>query len=183
MKTVFLGEKFHRLTVSEKAPTFRRKDGHGIFIMWKCICDCGNATVVRANNLANGTTKSCGCLKKEVPQVQPKGPGSGFTRVYAGYQWSAKKRNREFALTENQFRALTLADCHYCNSRPSKIMKTSSKLSIYVYNGIDRVDNKIGYIVGNCVSCCECCNKAKGTKTYDEFIAWINRLIKYRSSL
>lgn len=30
---------------------------------WKCKCDCGNDTIVLAENLKKGHTKSCGCLK------------------------------------------------------------------------------------------------------------------------
>lgn len=30
---------------------------------WKCRCDCGNIVNVFTNNLVNGSTKSCGCLK------------------------------------------------------------------------------------------------------------------------
>ena len=32
---------------------------------WKCLCNCGNITVVRGYNLKNGNTKSCGCLQKD----------------------------------------------------------------------------------------------------------------------
>ncbi len=32
---------------------------------WLCQCDCGQQTIVRGNNLKNGHTRSCGCLKKE----------------------------------------------------------------------------------------------------------------------
>ena len=30
-----------------------------------CRCDCGNETIVCANNLVKGTTKSCGCFEEE----------------------------------------------------------------------------------------------------------------------
>ncbi len=30
--------------------------------MWLCLCDCGQRTVARAENLRSGNTKSCGCL-------------------------------------------------------------------------------------------------------------------------
>lgn len=31
---------------------------------WKCQCPCGNIFITRGADLANGTTKSCGCLQK-----------------------------------------------------------------------------------------------------------------------
>ena len=31
--------------------------------MWACRCSCGNTTVVNAQNLVSGMTKSCGCIK------------------------------------------------------------------------------------------------------------------------
>lgn len=30
---------------------------------WKCVCDCGNTTIVQRSNLVSGKTKSCGCKK------------------------------------------------------------------------------------------------------------------------
>lgn len=31
-------------------------------VQWKCVCDCGKETLVMANQLQQGRTKSCGCL-------------------------------------------------------------------------------------------------------------------------
>lgn len=50
------GHKYGHLTVIERAG--RTKDGK---IAWKCICDCGNETIVSSNNLRTGNIKSCGC--------------------------------------------------------------------------------------------------------------------------
>ena len=41
------------------------------------------------------------------------------------------------------------------------------------YNGIDRVDNKIGYTLKNCVTCCKYCNNAKKDNDVDEFKEWL----------
>lgn len=32
-------------------------------VRWYCQCDCGNLSLVYANKLRNGATKSCGCIK------------------------------------------------------------------------------------------------------------------------
>lgn len=32
----------------------------------RCVCDCGNSTVVRADHLKSGHTQSCGCLLREI---------------------------------------------------------------------------------------------------------------------
>lgn len=34
-------------------------------ILWLCLCDCGNKTIVTGKSLKNGHTKSCGCLVLE----------------------------------------------------------------------------------------------------------------------
>ena len=56
-----VGQKFGRLTVLSRSGT--TKDGHS---EWLCKCDCGKTTVVNGNYLKRGTTKSCGCLQKEL---------------------------------------------------------------------------------------------------------------------
>jgi len=55
-----LGQRFGRWTVLAKS--HRSKWGD---IFWSCRCDCGNDGVVRAGNLRNGTSTSCGCYHKE----------------------------------------------------------------------------------------------------------------------
>lgn len=36
---------------------------------WACICQCGTVKVIRSITLAYGTSKSCGCLKREINAV------------------------------------------------------------------------------------------------------------------
>ena len=36
---------------------------------WRCICDCGNETIVDTRNLITGHTKSCGCKRYKTKNV------------------------------------------------------------------------------------------------------------------
>lgn len=53
------GKKFGHLTVIE------RVENKGLYVMWRCKCDCGNETVTRATSLKNGHTRSCGCAHSD----------------------------------------------------------------------------------------------------------------------
>ena len=54
----FVGKRFNMLTVTEYAG---KKSG---MHRWRCVCDCGEETVVGQTLLQSGKTKSCGCLQQ-----------------------------------------------------------------------------------------------------------------------
>ena len=54
------GQRFSRLLVIE---FYERKGLQSIF---KCKCDCGNIAFASSNNLKKGTTRSCGCLQRDM---------------------------------------------------------------------------------------------------------------------
>lgn len=56
-----IGKKFGKLTVIEK--TEKRECG---YVVWKCLCECGNITHVTSGNLLSGNTFSCGCLSNQL---------------------------------------------------------------------------------------------------------------------
>lgn len=58
---VQVGERYGRLVVVRRVPNSGR--GKARFL---CRCDCDNEVVVLADSLRNGTTKSCGCLRRDV---------------------------------------------------------------------------------------------------------------------
>lgn len=55
------GRRFGRLVALERIG--HTAHGHAA---WKCRCDCGTEIVASRGNLRAGTTRSCGCLKREV---------------------------------------------------------------------------------------------------------------------
>lgn len=62
------GQKFSRLTVVKLLPT-RTKSGRAQF---RCRCECGVWVVLPGDRLRSGNTKSCGCINREVIDLQGK---------------------------------------------------------------------------------------------------------------
>lgn len=183
-----IGQKFGRLTVISLAPDIMllKKIEGDRAAYWNCICDCGNSTVSRGYHLTHGKAKSCGCLAKErVSETHTKEFGvSNFNALIKNYKQAAKRKKLKFSLTLEEFVNLILQRCHYCGCKSSltNTMKNINGDRSIDHNGIDRVDNELGYEFGNCVPCCTFCNYAKRTKTYQEFIQWIVELVNFQNS-
>lgn len=75
---------------------------------------------------------------------------------FSQYKNGAKRKNREFLLTIEEFISIISLCCHYCG--------TTREI------GVDRKDNLIGYIKSNCLPSCWGCNNFKGSKDYYSFI-------------
>lgn len=179
-------ERYGKLTVLY----FKEKDSSGNLI-WHCRCDCGNEKDVKSCNLASGKSNSCGCLKYQPHEVQFK-KENDREKVILFKQYSHLKRrnlkkfgSNDNILTFEEFKEIVKKPCHYCGQEFSKELedfscesKVKKKLSdvIVKCNGIDRVDNNIGYTYENSVPCCGQCNTAKNTLTQDEFYNWIKRI-------
>ena len=146
-----------------------------------CYCDCGKETWVVTTKIHNGHTTSCGCHKLKSRALSP--GRAARNQILDGYKRGARKRGFEWSLTESKFDILTTSKCYYCGCIPSTTKRTRGNNGDFVYNGIDRVDNSLGYVVSNCVTCCEICNRAKRHMLYDDFLDWILQLVNYRGSV
>ena len=170
LKYDLTGMRFGYLEVISRNPSYKDRK-----VWWNCKCDCGKAEVVRTRSLTSGDKKSCRC-KMYLPAGE-----SAFNRIYSDYRWSAKDRGLEFNLTEEQARELLTKNCFYCGAPPSSYRTGKTLKTGFLYNGIDRVDNQLGYIDGNCVSCCKVCNHAKAKLSKSDFLGWV--LAVYNHSL
>lgn len=85
------------------------------------------------------------------------------------YQGSAKRRGVLFDISRTDFENLINLPCFYCGDPPKERTLTSHRAKL-VCNGIDRVDNSLGYVAGNCVTACKTCNVAKARLGQQEFI-------------
>lgn len=80
-----IGKRFGRLIVIAKAKPHIQPCG-GTKGMSLCRCDCGNEVTVFNCNLVSGTSRSCGCLKREVSRQLRR------THGYAGHRNIARRR-------------------------------------------------------------------------------------------
>lgn len=93
-----------------------------------------------------------------------------YRYVYNTYKKTAKVRNYNFNLSREEFTYLILSPCFYCNVSNSNCRKDRLTDDLLKYNGVDRLDNSIGYELDNVVSCCNKCNIMKNTMSVSEFI-------------
>jgi hypothetical protein len=141
------------------------RDTH--LMLW-CRCECGTEQRVQPANLKNGRSTQC----KHCSLTALRNGHAAQSVVLATYRCNAKRRDREWSLTDAQFLSLCLSDCHYCGREP--YTTHSCKYDSFIYNGIDRKDNAVGYTAENSLPCCKECNLRKGTMGYEEFTAWIH---------
>ncbi|AGE57955.1 hypothetical protein PBCVNW6652_293R [Paramecium bursaria Chlorella virus NW665.2] len=66
---------------------------------------------------------------------------------------NAKDGHKDITMTDEEIMDMTDMPCVYCGKETIDAVKR---------NGIDRLDSSIGYVLDNCVSCCQMCNMMKG---------------------
>ena len=69
------GQRFGRLLVLEESDLSENRT-----VIWKVKCDCGVEFDALGTNLRNGTTRSCGCLRREATAERN-------TRLKKGRSW------------------------------------------------------------------------------------------------
>jgi hypothetical protein len=123
---------------------------------------------------------------KPAPNRLPYGI-SAFNTLYGNYKRSATSRKFDFEISKDRFKELTLLNCHYCGSLPNtSIIHRNAAIKghdsgAYIYNGVDRVDAKKGYIEGNVVPCCPLCNYMKSDFPVSDFLSHVIKISKYQN--
>lgn len=184
------GRKFNRLLVLSRS----KKRDNQKKILWNCKCDCGNKLLVRRFNLFHGIV-SCGCYRKEVLKRED----VALTQRYAWYKRDSGYRKLKFSLTKAKFNKIIQQKCFYCGENPKnwspyldekgnlrkyiKVSEEFAKTTSIPMNGIDRLNNHIGYNIRNCVPCCSTCNNMKNIHSYTFFVQHIEKILNNRKLL
>jgi hypothetical protein len=144
---------------------------------WLCLCDCGSSRIISTGDLTSGHTKSCGCIRHESSKLSQ----SIINSILGSYKVNAKNRSLSWEISDDFFTLLISGDCFYCGIEPCQVRITKRRIKdgLFVYNGVDRVNNALGYLEKNVVSCCRVCNKAKDIMTQEEFLSWAKRVAQH----
>ena len=143
---VLTHQRFDRLVVEHRVGTTSP-------VKWKCICDCGNVTVVTSQHLRTGHTRSCGCLYRESRLTCNRTHGQ-----------SSKVDGRRSMTPEyrvwTQMRKRFATNAKYAERGMEESWQTQfqafhdylvDSIGLHPGNGytLDRVENERGYFPGN----------------------------------
>lgn len=155
------GKKFGMLTViSESEPKYGER-------FWKCVCDCGNETMVRGTTLMCGRTMSCGCLRHNSPPNYVDLTGKRFGRLVV-LERSVINGNRKICKSGAMWRCL--CDCGNIKDIPSGELtsgrtKSCGCLKHDMMSTHEKSNTKIYKIYKGIISRCYC-KTATGYKNY-----------------
>lgn len=161
----------------------KRKNYRGYLNYWNVQCKNCEFSAARAEGqiIRDKRCKIC--------RNRPQGE-AGLLELFANYKKEcAKKRGHVFNLTLSEFKNITSSPCHYCGVFPYKYVRGKSpsmrkhlnEWGNYIYNGVDQKVPGRGYTIDNVLPACEKCNFAKRDYSYEEFIIYLERIVKFRS--
>ena len=94
MKRVKVGDKFSRLTISERVSPIGDRNTR-----WLCTCVCGRTTVTSTVHLNSGHTTSCGCYRDERARAAAVTHGQSGSPTYNS--WAAMKQRCYYEKNDN----------------------------------------------------------------------------------
>ena len=113
------GNKYGKLTVLYKTDKTNSKRE----VYWFCKCDCGNEIEVLGRLLRNGTTKSCGCLRKGLKTIDEVGHKYGALTVLSEAETKINKHTawncicdcgNEIIVSGSKLRSGEIISCSNC---------------------------------------------------------------------
>lgn len=138
-----LGKTYGRLTVIREAGRSGRK------VLWECVCECGNHSIVEGNRLRSGGTKSCGCLRADTIVAFNKKHGMSSSRLYNIWSHMKSRCSNKNNEAYKRYGGRGIAVCKEWQ-KFEPFMKWAMKNGYKDNLEIDRLDNNLGYSPENC---------------------------------
>lgn len=155
------------------------------YSLYETVCTlCGKADIMPSYRFSRKSAR-CNCDEWKRLFSKPLGrpaipdAASHIRKYYGRYQKSATERGLSFELTIDEFTEIIEKDCVYCGAPPKEKKIGATCYGTYKCNGIDRIDNNIGYTKANSVPCCSECNFCKGTLSKDEFLELVQKVYEH----
>lgn len=160
-----IGKKFGKLKVFSYAKSDNKRSS-----FYNCVCDCGNKKIVRARNLINNKTKTCGCKTgyKEIP-------GTVFGNILRNCKRKTKTIKCDISIIE-------LNDLW--NKQEGKCALTGLPLylhskSIKCTASLDRINSSGNYTKDNIQWVHKIVNRMKWDMDQKDFLNWCKLIYKY----
>lgn len=146
-KRNLIGTRFGKLLVTDEAP----KHKNDFAPYWKCRCECGAETEVRAQHLTSGVTKTCGGIHHRTGSVHYawKGCGEISGRYIGDLKKHAKQRGLDFTITKEDLWKQFLDQDRKCALTGWLLEFFRGKDMYKTTASADRIDSSKGYVKGN----------------------------------
>ena len=144
---------------------------------WKVVCDCGEKFTLDGSTITTGRVTKCPKCSRKSQKKQPYQEVS-TNQLLSSYKRNALIRNLAWGLEREDFAAFLSRKCFWCDGDPDNVFRLvrTFETKEFVYNGIDRLNNEVGYTLENCVSACKICNWMKSYLTKDDFLRHIAKI-------
>lgn len=145
------GKRFGRLLVIKRDTTYGPRKTY-----WHCKCDCGRRPVIRGTRLMRGTTRSCGCWRREASAMRGRSQkfSHGLARTITGRTWySMMTRCRNIKWDAyTHYGAKGIKVCERIASTPQALIDLIGERPSLKYS-LDRKNNRGHYSCGLCADC------------------------------
>ena len=139
------GMRFGRLTVISHAGKASYGENR-----WHCKCDCGTETIVFGNLLRNGSSKSCGCLARELSSSRNRTHGMTNTRLFDIWHGMKARCCRPTAPNYSLYGGRGISVCEEWKNDFTVFYEWAMSHGYADGLTLDRIDNDGNYSPDNC---------------------------------
>ena len=178
-KQNLIGKPFGKLVVIAEAPKHKNDPSP----YWRCKCECGNESEVRAHALTSHITKTCGGIHHRTGAEHYKWTGCGEIsgRYICDLKKHAKQREMPFNLTKEEMWKQFLKQNKTCALTGRPLSFCRGKETYETTASLDRIDSTKGYVRGNVQWVHKDINWFKRDYPQDKFLKMCKEVSDYTS--